>query len=114
MIGVFQETYLVIDALDESSDRNVLLANIEEITSWNDLCLHTLVTSRREKKDMLDSMERLADQEKFCIQSILVNDDIRAYVRGRLQTDPKLKRLRNQPKVQLEIESMLMDKAGGM
>ncbi len=113
MIGVFQETYLVIDALDESSDRDVLLANIEEITSWNDLCLHTLVTSRREK-EMLDSMERLADQEKFCIQSILVNDDIRAYVRGRLQTDPKLKRWRNQPKVQLEIESMLMDKAGGM
>lgn len=33
MIGVFQESYLVIDALDASSDRNMLLANIEEITS---------------------------------------------------------------------------------
>lgn len=113
VIEGFQETYLVIDALDESSDRNELLANIGKMTSWKDLNLHTLVTSRKEK-DILDSMERLADQEKVCIQSILVNDDICAYVRGRLQTDLRLKRWRNQPKVQLEIESTLMDKADGM
>lgn len=113
MIGVFQEIYLVIDALDESSDRYELLANIKEMTSWKDANLHTLVTSRREK-DIVDSMEYLTDQEKVCIQNIHINDDIRAYVRGRLFTDPKLKRWRNQPRVQLEIEITLMEKVDGM
>ena len=113
MMGVFQETYLIIDALDESLDRDVLLANVKEITGWKDLNLHTLVTSRREK-DIVDSMERLADHEKICIKSMLINDDIHAYVRSRLQIDPKLKRWLNQPKLQVEIEGMLMDKADDM
>jgi len=113
MIGVFQEIYLVIDALDESSDRYELLANIKEMTSWKDANLHTLVTSRREK-DIVDSTEYLTDQQKVCIQSVHFNEDIRAYGHGRLHTDPKLKRWRNQPKVQLEIEITLMDKADGM
>lgn len=113
MIGIFRETYLIVDALDEASNRNMLLANIKEITGWKDLNLHTLVTSRREK-DIIDSMEHLANHEKVCIESKLINDDIRTYVRDRLQIDPKLKRWLNQPKVQLEIERMLMDKADGM
>lgn len=91
MIGIFQETYLIIDALDEASDRYMLLANIKEITGWKDLNLHNLVTSRREK-DIIDSMEQLADHEKVCIESKLISDDIRAYVRDRLQIDPRLKR----------------------
>jgi hypothetical protein len=73
--------------------------------------LHILATSRREK-DIEEWLEPLVnDQEKICIQSALVNDDIRTYVHEKLQTDRKLKW---SAKVQEEIEKSLMDGAHGM
>lgn len=54
------------------------------------------------------------DVKKICIQSVLVKDDIRAYVKYRLQTDRGLKRWRKEFDVQQEIENMLVDKADGM
>ena len=114
MMGHFKETYLVIDALDECLERQELLASIEEFTGWKDINLHILTTSRREK-DIEESMESFNNDEgKVCIQSTLVNDDIRAFVRGRLRTDRDLKRWQKQPKVQQEIEDTLMYKADGM
>ena len=114
MLGDFSETFLIIDALDECRERRELLEDIEELTRWRHSNLHILTTSRRET-DIEDSIELLChDKKKICIQSVLVNDDIRAYVRGRLQTDQALKRWRNQPKVRQEIENTLMDKADGM
>jgi hypothetical protein len=76
--------------------------------------VHILATSRREK-DIEESLDPLVnDQKKVCIQSVLVNDDIRAYIRKRLQNDQRLKRWRNKPEVLQEIEMKLMGKADGM
>ncbi|KAK0507602.1 hypothetical protein JMJ35_010125 [Cladonia borealis] len=112
MMGSFEGTYLVIDALDECIERQELLASIEELTSWKDANLHILTTSRMEK-DIEDSIEPFNNhQGKIYIQSTLVNDDIRAYVHGRLRTDQWLKRWR--PEIQQEIEKALMEKADGM
>ena len=114
MMRGFEETYLVIDALDECLKRDELLTNIEQLTSWKDANLHILTTSRKER-EIEESIELLTDnQERICIQSALVSDDIRAYVRDRLRTDRGLRRWQKQPKVQQEIEDMLMDKADGM
>ena len=114
MMLCFTDTYLVLDALDECLERQELLTSINEFSGWEDVNLHILTTSRMEK-DIEESMEALGDGlGKICIQSILINGDIRAYVRGRLQTDQGLKRWREKPEIQLEIEDKLMDKAGGM
>ena len=76
--------------------------------------LHILCTSRREK-DIEDRIEPLAHVEgKISIDSIHVNDDIRAYVHKKLQTDLTLKRWNKEPKVQEEIEKASMEKADGM
>ena len=114
MMRDFSHTYLVLDALDECSKRKELLLCIEELAGWRDLNLHILITSRREK-DIEDSMELFVDdQRRICIQSALVDSDIRTYIHSRLQVDRDLRRWRNAPKVQQEIKDTLMGKADGM
>ena len=114
MIREFKGVYIILDALDECEDRGKLLEDIETITGWELENLHILVTSRGEK-DIEDSLDSLVDgTKKICIQSALVNDDIRIYVHKRLQTDQKLKRWQDRPEVQQEIETILVRKADGM
>ena len=114
MMGCLKETYLILDALDECGERQGLLKTVEELASWKDANVHLLMTSRKEK-DIEDSIEPLLNgQGKICIQSVLVNEDIRTYVRGRLQTDRELKRWRKDIEAQREIENTLMEKADGM
>jgi hypothetical protein len=114
LIQEFDETYIVLDALDECKNRQDLLENMEKIARWKLRKLHILATSRRETdiREMFDSL--INDQEEICIQNALVNDDIRAYVHDRLRTDRGLRRWQNQPKVQNEIEMTLTNKADGM
>ena len=102
----------MIDALDECKDRQALLAILGDIASWKTQKLHVLVTSRKEK-DIGDKFASLGDLKAVCIQSALVNDDIRAYIHTRLQTDQKLSRW-HAVNVKQEIETTLMAKAGGM
>ena len=114
MMGQLEETYLIIDALDECLERQELLASIQELIGWKNRNLHILTTSRREK-DIEDSMDSFNNnQGRICLQSILVSNDIRVYIHDRLQTDPTLRRWQKQPKVQQEIEDTLMGKADGM
>jgi hypothetical protein len=112
MIEEFDEVFIILDALDECNNRQELLADIREMVGWKIEKLHILVTSR-EEKDIEEWLEPLIDY-KICIQSVLVTDDIRAYVRERIHTDQRLKRWRKKPEVQQEIETTLMSKADGM
>jgi len=112
MVQGFEETFIILDALDECKDRQELLAGIEKMVGWKTGKLHILVTSRKEK-DIEEGLEPLIN-DKICIQSVLVNDDIRAYVHERIQVDRKLKRWQKKPEVQQEIERTLMSKVDGM
>jgi hypothetical protein len=49
MIQAFDETFIILDALDECKGRQELLENIDEIGKWKTEKLHILCTSRREK-----------------------------------------------------------------
>lgn len=114
MLEDFENIYLLIDALDECLERDELMANIEELTSWKERNLHILATSRWEEV-IAESIKLLSHkEERICIQSTLVNVDIRSYIRGRLRTDRDLKRWQKKPEVQQEIEDSLMGKADGM
>ena len=108
------DTYITLDALDECTDRDELLTDLERIVSWGDVNLHVLVTSRREK-EIEEALTPLSDeQSRISIQSAVVNADIRTYIHDRLRIDRKLQRWQKHPKVQLEIENTLAWKADGM
>ncbi|KAL9100692.1 MAG: hypothetical protein Q9163_003956 [Psora crenata] len=114
LVKSFEKSYLILDALDECSDREALLDDIEEFAGWEDVDLHILSISRREN-DIEDRIRPLAGRRgRVPIQGAHVNDDILAYVHERLQNDPRLKRWRNNTKAQQEIENSLTAKADGI
>ena len=110
IVQTFRHTYIVIDALDECSEREELLILIDEIIDWKLDTLHILATSRKEQDidDCLSS--RISDE--IDIQSTLVDADIRIHVREKLQNDPRLKKW--SADAQEEIETAVVDGAHGM
>lgn len=107
------DTFILLDALDECKERQRLMPIIEEMAKWKVPSLHMLFTSRKEK-DIEESLSTILDEEQqICIQSALVADDIRKYVRSRIRSDRDLRKWQK-PEVQTEIETVLTEKAGGM
>jgi hypothetical protein len=102
-----EQKYIILDALDECTDRQQLLLFVREIKPRD---LHVLATSRREK-DIEDELSSIADHN-INIQSALVDMDIRIYISDRMATDTKLKKWPDS--VQNEIATALMERAGGM
>ncbi len=111
---IFDDTFIIVDALDECKEREQLLDDIQEFVEWQLGGLHILVTSRREgdTKETLDPL--LNENQNIDIQSEVVDRDIRVYVREILQTAKGLSRWRNKPQVQAEIEEALTENANGM
>ena len=112
VIGRLQNTYVIIDALDECGDREDLLELIKELVHANLNHLHVLVTSRREEDIEVSLGSLIKDDDQICIQSGLVDADIHVHIRERLQHDTRLSKW--PPNVQVEIEETLMKGANGM
>lgn len=119
MIEQVKEVWLVLDALDECHTRRGpstegLLSWIKEVLDPEKRNVHLLITSRPEQ-DIEFGIRKLAhDNDIVSIQSSLITDDIRAYVRARVREGYGLERWRSQLEVQNEIETELMKKADGM
>ncbi|RVD83532.1 uncharacterized protein DFL_007918 [Arthrobotrys flagrans] len=116
-IEQIKEIWLVLDALDECSkeEREKLLSWMEEILANSERGnVHLLVTSRREKDIESGILKFTHTEHVVPIQSDLVTDDIRAYVRWRVREGDGLKRWRLRPEVQNEIETVLWGNANGM
>jgi hypothetical protein len=80
MIQEFPETYIILDALDEYTDRTELMAILKRITRLKLKGSHLLVTSRKER-DIESSLETIMNtQNAICLQSELVNRDIYIYI----------------------------------
>lgn len=114
MMTLMGDTYIILDALDECTERDELLTDLEEIVSWKDTDFHLLTTSRKET-DIEEALTPLSHiRDRISIQSAPVNADIMTYIHDRLRVDRKLKRWQKHPKVQLEIGDTLLRKADGM
>lgn len=110
MLKSFNTTYILLDALDECTDREDLLEFVEALVGWNIDNLHVLTTSRKEN-DITMFLEPLVTCQ-LCIQSALVDADIRVYILDRLSNDLKLRKW--PVDVRKEIEDALMTGANGM
>lgn len=107
-------TYIVVDALDESSDLEQSLEVLSSIHSWDLSCVHLLCASRW-TVTISDMMKTLTKHGNIIgIQTHVVNEDIATYVSERLKTDPKLQRWHSRPDIQQEIHKALTSKADGM
>lgn len=110
MLDVFEETFIILDALDECKEREELLPLLESLTVLGTGKLHILATSRKER-DIEEALESVVTGQ-ICLQSALVNLDIATHISERLQSE---KRLRQWPaKLRGEIKDSLMEGAQGM
>jgi hypothetical protein len=114
MMQEFPYVYIVLDALDECSERAELTEILETMSAWQLQNLHTILTSRRER-DIENSLETFIDQENVVwLQSELVDRDIQKYIQQRLSDDKRLSRWGKDPALRQDIEAALMKGAQGM
>ncbi|KAF2705369.1 hypothetical protein K504DRAFT_388446, partial [Pleomassaria siparia CBS 279.74] len=109
MIETFEETFVVLDALDECADLDGLFNHITTVTSWGLQAFHCLLTSRIETTLHNTVLPAFHVQ----LEAKVVNDDIRRYIRQVLETDTAFKRWKGKPQA-IKIEDELMKNAAGM
>ena len=113
LIQKTEDTFIILDALDECTDRDGLMRVLQGLSSRGDR-LHLLATSRDEK-DIREGLESLCGGDNFIkIQSNLVNEDIQSYIHARLEDDSRFSKWKAVPGVKAEIEKAMMEKVDGM
>lgn len=114
MMNHAEKIQMVIDGLDECITRKDLLLWMERLWGSGHTKFYLLATSR-EEKEIKSALEQWLDQDNsISIQQNLVNSDICEYIHKRLREGYGFERWHSVPHVLGEIETELMEKAGGM
>jgi hypothetical protein len=106
----FDDIYIVLDALDECTERKGLMKWIKQMTSWKKSKLHLLATSRPEE-DITKHLQ-LLDPDHVYIKQDLVTCDVKRYVDCILDDDDAFDRWNDE--IKANIKSKLLESAGGM
>jgi hypothetical protein len=114
VIKDFPHTYILLDALDECTQRGELMEMLETIVRWKIPNLHLVVTSRREHEIETSLVEFVYSPNQICLQSAVVDKDIQLYIRQRLCKDKRLQKWEKDASMKALIESVLMNGAKGM
>jgi hypothetical protein len=110
----FAHVYVILEALDECSQRSELMAMLETVAGWQLDNLHLLMTSRKER-DIESSLESyVGEEDAVCLQRDVVDQDIQRYVQQRLHDDKDLAKWNKDDAIRQEIEEALMHGARGM
>ncbi|OAL01772.1 hypothetical protein IQ06DRAFT_368197, partial [Phaeosphaeriaceae sp. SRC1lsM3a] len=110
----FLQAYLIVDALDECSQRVELMQALTTISLWRSQNIHIIVTSRLERDIEMSMMKFLDEHARVVLDSAVVDEDIRRYVRQRLSDDQSLKKWREDHGLRREIENTLIQGSQGM
>jgi hypothetical protein len=109
-IRPFSRVYITIDALDESTDRENILAMLCRIVQDEAFSRIQLLATSRKELDIESSL--LPITTDLSLSNTYVENDIRTYVRSRIREEYKF---RCWPKeLRMEIESELVKGAKGM
>jgi hypothetical protein len=106
----FDDIYIVLDALDECTERKDLLKWIKQMTSWKGSKLHLLTTSRPEE-DITKHL-RLLDPDHVYIKQDVVTHDIETYIDFNLDDEDSFEQWGD--KIKAIIKNKLLENAGGM
>ncbi|KAH7069938.1 hypothetical protein BKA63DRAFT_569533 [Paraphoma chrysanthemicola] len=110
----FTQIYIVLDALDECTQRKELMDVLETVAKWQLANVHLLMTSRKER-DIESSLEiYVEDKDAVCLERDVVDKDIQLYVQQRLRDEKSLSKWNQDAIVRQEIEHALMRGARGM
>jgi hypothetical protein len=110
ILEAFDDVYIILDALDECTERKDLLNWIKQMTSWKRSKLHLLNTSRPEE-DIAKHL-RLLDPDHVYIKQDLVTHDIEIYIDRILDGEDSFEQWGDKTKA--IIKNTLLENAGGM
>ncbi len=109
-IEEFDATYVVIDALDECVELDMILDFMETVGSWKSDSLHLLVTSQR-RKEIEDVLTPIVTSQ-LPIEGALIHEDIVSFIQSTLGSDRKLRKWSRQ--IKDEIQTALVEGSQGM
>jgi hypothetical protein len=110
----FTHAYIILDALDECTQRQELMDMLETVARWQLDNVHLLITSRKER-DIESSLESyVTEEDTICLQRDVVDKDIQQYVQQQLSDNKKLVKWNKDAAIRQEIEAALMRGARGM
>lgn len=110
-----QQAFIVLDALDESTNRSDLLSWIEDIISSPELGgIQLLCTGRPEAEFLQDLGRSMGEQSCVSLDKQAVNADIRLYVAAQLSERREFRNKHLTPDLQKRIETKVGDGAAGM
>jgi hypothetical protein len=110
----FTQVYVILDALDECTQRSELMDMLETVAGWQLDNLHLLMTSRKERDIERSLEEYIREEDTVCLQRDVVDKDIQRYIQQRLRVDKGLAKWNRDAVVRQEIEDALMGGARGM
>jgi len=114
VIRQFTHVYIVLDALDECTQRPELMDLLVTIAGWRLDSVHLLMTSRRERDIEMSLKTFVVEDDMICLQRDVVDEDILRFVQQRLRDDKRLAKWDKNAEVRQEIETALMRGARGM
>lgn len=109
IVDSFEDVYIVIDSLDECSERKDLLAWIGSMTSIASGKLHMMVTSRSEP-DIRRGLQTMVGLEDISTISQAIEADINAFLVARLAAIEDW----NEPGLKDLVKNSLLDGSDGM
>jgi hypothetical protein len=110
----FTYVYIVLDALDECTQRSELMHMLAIVAKWQLNNTHLIMTSRKEW-DIESSLQTyIKEEDTICLQMDVVDKDIQRYVQQRLSDDKRLTKWNQDDAIRQEIEAALMRGARGM
>lgn len=106
-LASFPQTFVVVDAVDECSDRRLLFKYLKSLSELPNL--HLITFSRREP-DIEDAFRSIAREISLTTDS--VDNDIATYVRNRMESSDDMACWVSEDKKR--VQDYLTSKAGGM
>jgi nucleoside phosphorylase len=113
MLSGISNVSIVLDALDESTTSNDLLAWLKTLVRSKTNNCRLLVTSRWEQDIELALQSWTSVEERITMQQNEVEDDLAAYINDRVRHGGELESWHRMPEVQKEIELNLLERANG-
>ncbi|KAF2823360.1 hypothetical protein CC86DRAFT_396160 [Ophiobolus disseminans] len=110
----FAHVYVVLDALDECSQRSELMDMLEIVAGWQLDNLHLLMTSRKERDIETSLQGYVREEDTVCLQRDVVDKDIQRYVQQQLSEKKNLVKWNKDAAIRQEIQAALMHGARGM
>src|ERR1700730_15819112 len=110
ILEVFNDVYIVLDALDECAEREDVLKWIKQTTCWRMSKLHLLATSRPEEE--IAKHLQLLDPDHVYIKQDLVSRDIERYINNILYDEGSFEQREDEMKA--NIKNTVLEGAKGM